>query len=80
MPSSHSKQVLYLRINQRQKRQARGILDQLLKDPQRVADMGAMAANWAREVFAPDRYALRAIDALLQNRNYANLCGVSADT
>ncbi len=51
------------------------VLDQLLKDPQRVADMGAMAANWAREVFAPDRYALRAIDALLQNRNYANLCG-----
>jgi phosphatidylinositol alpha-1,6-mannosyltransferase len=41
------------------------VLDALLKDPQRLALMGKRAAEWARECFAPERYAARAVARLL---------------
>jgi phosphatidylinositol alpha-1,6-mannosyltransferase len=41
------------------------LLDGLLKDPQRLAWMGRRAAAWARECFAPERYASRAVARLL---------------
>jgi phosphatidyl-myo-inositol dimannoside synthase len=40
-------------------------LDELLDDPGRLAQMGKQAAEWARESFAPGRYASRAVTALL---------------
>jgi phosphatidyl-myo-inositol dimannoside synthase len=33
------------------------VLDELLRDPARLAWMGKRAADWAREAFAPERYA-----------------------
>jgi phosphatidylinositol alpha-1,6-mannosyltransferase len=41
------------------------LLSQLLKDPTGLARMGVRAAEWARESFAPDVYALRAVASLL---------------
>jgi phosphatidyl-myo-inositol dimannoside synthase len=41
------------------------ILDQLLKDPILLAQMGGRAAAWARECFAPERYASLAVARLL---------------
>jgi len=41
------------------------LLDELLKDPLRLALMGKRAAEWARECFAPERYAARAVATLL---------------
>ena len=41
------------------------VLDQLLRDPDRLAEMGRRAAEWARESFAPDRYASQAVTRLL---------------
>lgn len=41
------------------------ILEELLKDPQRLEKMGRRAAEWARECHAPDRYATRAAATLL---------------
>lgn len=40
-------------------------LDEMLKDPDRLAQMGKRASEWAREIFSPTRYASRAIKALL---------------
>jgi phosphatidyl-myo-inositol dimannoside synthase len=40
-------------------------LDDLLKNPARLAWMGAHAAQWAREAFAPERYAQLAVRRLL---------------
>jgi phosphatidyl-myo-inositol dimannoside synthase len=40
-------------------------LKPLLEDPQRLAHMGKCAAEWAREKFAPDRYAALALARLL---------------
>ncbi len=40
-------------------------LDDLLKDPDRLAGMGKRAATWAREAFAPERYAQLAVRRLL---------------
>ncbi len=42
-----------------------GVLEGLLKDPARLSQMGSWAAAWARERFAPDRYAALAVDRLL---------------
>ncbi|HEY2277116.1 MAG TPA: glycosyltransferase family 4 protein [Streptosporangiaceae bacterium] len=42
-----------------------GVLGRLLGDPERLAEMGARAAEWSRECFAPDRYAALAVDRLL---------------
>ena len=41
------------------------LLDSLVGDPARLALMGKRAAEWSRERFAPDRYALQAIAKLL---------------
>jgi glycosyltransferase involved in cell wall biosynthesis len=41
------------------------LLDELLKDPLRLALMGKRAAEWARECFSPERYAARAVARLL---------------
>jgi len=41
------------------------ILDGLLKDPARLAWMGSHAAQWARQTFAPERYAQLAVSRLL---------------
>jgi glycosyltransferase involved in cell wall biosynthesis len=41
------------------------LLDVLLKDPLRLELMGKRAAEWARERFAPERYAARAVARLL---------------
>jgi phosphatidyl-myo-inositol dimannoside synthase len=41
------------------------VLDELLRDPPRLAEMGRRAAIWARESFSPERYAARAVAALL---------------
>ena len=41
------------------------VLDRLLRDPERLARMSEHAAEWARECFAPDRYAALAVDRLL---------------
>jgi phosphatidylinositol alpha-1,6-mannosyltransferase len=40
-------------------------LDGLLKDPARLAVMGQHAAQWARQAFAPERYAQLAVRRLL---------------
>jgi phosphatidylinositol alpha-1,6-mannosyltransferase len=42
-----------------------GSLDELLKDPLRLAWMGNRAAQWAREAFEPDRYAPLVVRRLL---------------
>ena len=42
-----------------------GVLDRLLKDPARLSQMGARAAGWAAESFAPGKYAALAVDRLL---------------
>lgn len=41
------------------------VLDRLLREPARLGPMGARAAGWARECFAPERYAALAVDRLL---------------
>jgi phosphatidylinositol alpha-1,6-mannosyltransferase len=41
------------------------ILDELLKDPSRLAWMGTRAARWAQQAFAPEGYAQLAIRKLL---------------
>ena len=41
------------------------VLDRLLRDPDQLARMSKHAAEWARECFAPDRYAALAVDRLL---------------
>jgi phosphatidylinositol alpha-1,6-mannosyltransferase len=41
------------------------VLDELLQDPCRLEQMGKRAAEWARECFAPECYASRAIGRLL---------------
>jgi phosphatidyl-myo-inositol dimannoside synthase len=41
------------------------VLDELLREPARLAEMGASGAAWARASFAPDRYAALAVDRLL---------------
>jgi phosphatidylinositol alpha-1,6-mannosyltransferase len=41
------------------------VLDELVRDPARLAEMGALGAAWARASFAPDRYATLAVDRLL---------------
>jgi len=41
------------------------VLDRLLKDPVRLAQMGRQAAQWSRQCFAPDTYASRVVSALL---------------
>ena len=40
-------------------------LDDLLKDPAGLASMGSRAAEWAREAFAPERYARLVVRRLL---------------
>jgi phosphatidylinositol alpha-1,6-mannosyltransferase len=40
-------------------------LDDLLKDPARLAWMGGQAAQWTRQAFAPERYAQLAVSRLL---------------
>jgi glycosyltransferase involved in cell wall biosynthesis len=41
------------------------VLDDLLRDPARLPQMGERAAQWARESFAPERYASLAVARLL---------------
>ena len=41
------------------------VLDELLRDPQRLVQMGVSAGRWARENFAPERYAALAATKLL---------------
>lgn len=41
------------------------VLDNLLRDPARLAQMRTQAAQWARESFAPERYARLVVDRLL---------------
>lgn len=41
------------------------VLDALARQPGRLQAMGARGASWARERFAPDRYAALAVDRLL---------------
>ena len=41
------------------------VLEQLLRDPGQLAEMGRRAAAWVRECFAPDRYASLAVARLL---------------
>ena len=41
------------------------VLNDLLQDPCRLSQMGKQAAEWARESFAPERYASRAVASLL---------------
>ena len=41
------------------------VLDNLLQNPQRLEQMGRCAANWARESFAPERYAELVVSKLL---------------
>lgn len=41
------------------------VLAGLLREPEFVAQMGKQAAEWARETYAPERYARRAVAALL---------------
>jgi phosphatidyl-myo-inositol dimannoside synthase len=42
-----------------------GVLDSLLKDPGELRRMGARAADWARERFAPEKYAPLVVARLL---------------
>jgi glycosyltransferase involved in cell wall biosynthesis len=41
------------------------VLGELLRDPRGLAQMGRRASEWARECFAPERYASRAVARLL---------------
>jgi phosphatidylinositol alpha-1,6-mannosyltransferase len=41
------------------------VLRSLLKDPDRLASMGKRASEWAREAFAPERYAQLVVSKLL---------------
>jgi phosphatidylinositol alpha-1,6-mannosyltransferase len=41
------------------------LLDRLLRDPDHLARMSKRAEEWARECFAPERYAALAVDRLL---------------
>ncbi len=41
------------------------VLDNLLENPQRLEQMGQRAAEWARESFAPERYAQLVVSKLL---------------
>ena len=41
------------------------VLDQLLREPHRLTNMGVRAAAWSREIFAPESYAKRAVAAVL---------------
>jgi phosphatidyl-myo-inositol dimannoside synthase len=41
------------------------VLDDLLRDPNRLERMRSTAAEWSREMFSPEKYAKRAIHALL---------------
>jgi phosphatidyl-myo-inositol dimannoside synthase len=41
------------------------VLDYALRDPDRLADMSKRAADWARECFAPERYASQVVTRLL---------------
>lgn len=41
------------------------VLDELTRQPARLADMGRQGAQWAQECFAPDRYAALAVNRLL---------------
>src|SRR6201994_2970267 len=41
------------------------VLNDLLNDPDRLARMGQRAGEWARQAFAPDRYAALVVDRLL---------------
>jgi phosphatidyl-myo-inositol dimannoside synthase len=41
------------------------VLGEMLRDPARLAMMGKRAAEWARDCFAPDRYAARVATTLL---------------
>jgi phosphatidylinositol alpha-1,6-mannosyltransferase len=41
------------------------VLGDLLQDPSRLERMGKSAAEWAREAFAPENYAVRAVARLL---------------
>ena len=41
------------------------VLNDLLNDPERLARMGQQAGQWAREAFAPDRYAALVVSRLL---------------
>jgi phosphatidyl-myo-inositol dimannoside synthase len=41
------------------------VLEELLREPARLAEMGALGSAWARASFAPDRYAALAVDRLL---------------
>jgi phosphatidyl-myo-inositol dimannoside synthase len=42
-----------------------GVLETLLRNPERLAWMGKRAAEWARERYAPDSYATRVVARLL---------------
>ena len=41
------------------------VLNAMLSDPDRLARMGQRAGEWARQAFAPDRYAALVVDRLL---------------
>jgi glycosyltransferase involved in cell wall biosynthesis len=41
------------------------VLNDLLEDPQRLEQMSRRATEWAREAFAPERYAQLAVAKLL---------------
>jgi phosphatidylinositol alpha-1,6-mannosyltransferase len=41
------------------------VLDEVLGDPRELAEMGRVAGRWARDCFAPKRYARRAVARLL---------------
>ena len=41
------------------------VLEQLLRDPGQLAEMGRRVAAWVRQCFAPDRYALQAVARFL---------------
>jgi phosphatidylinositol alpha-1,6-mannosyltransferase len=41
------------------------VLSEMCRDPRRLVEMGKQAAAWARESFAPDRYAANAVARLL---------------
>ena len=40
-------------------------LEELLKNPQKIREMGKLAGEWASELFSPEQYASHAVDALL---------------
>ena len=41
------------------------VLDEMVREPARLGDMGERGASWARARFAPDRYAALVVDRLL---------------